>query len=187
LSDSFSSQLSAALRTLVGITRLKSGPEDLPASVSLLVAIIVLATIPDLLMLAIVPLPAEVNPVLPIVISIGTTLVWSGAILRLAGKPERFLQTLTAVFGIQIILAPALVFSGWFYITYQKDPKLSGPAMLLGAIVGIWMLVIQARILRSATGWQIFLCVMLALAGDLVTQLLINGMFPQAVAVPAAG
>ena len=186
MSDSFSSQLSAALRTLVSITRLKSGPEDLPASLSLLVAIIVLATIPDLLTLTIVPLPAEVNPVLLIAVDIGTTLVWFGAILRLAGRPERFLQTLAAMFGIQIILAPALVFAGWFYITYQKDPTLGGPAILLGAIVGIWTLVIQARILRSATGWQIFLCVMLALARELVAQLLINGMFPQVVAVPAA-
>jgi hypothetical protein len=91
------------------MVRLKSGPEDLPASHSLLVVIIVLATIPDLLTLALIPLPGDVSPALLLAVGIGTTLLWYGAILRLAGVQERFLQTLTAVFGIQIILAPALV------------------------------------------------------------------------------
>lgn len=184
MSDSFSSQLSAALRTLVSITRLKGGPEDLPASVALLVVTIVLATIPDLLTLAIMPLPGDVSPALLIAIDIGTTLIWYGAILRLAGAPERFLQTLTAVFGIQVILAPALLFTGWFFITYQHDPSLNVAATLLRTLVEVWALVLLARILRSATEWHMALCVGLAILSQLVTYLLIEGLFPQA-ATPA--
>ena len=180
MSDSFSTQLTTALRTLVGMTRLKSGPEDLPASLPLLVAIIVLATILDLVALAIMPLPGGANTALLLTIGIGTTLLWYGAILRLAGRPERFLQTLTAVFGIQIILAPALVFTGWFYLTYQADPTLRVPATFMRTLVEIWALVLLARILRSATGWHMILCVGLAIANELLTLLLLSGLLPQA-------
>ena len=180
MSDSFSRQLTATLRTLVSMARLKSGPEDLPASPLLLVAIIVLATIPDLLTLAIMPLPGEVNPALLMAVGIGTTLLWYGAILQLAGLSERFLQTLTAVFGIQIILAPALVFTGWFFVTYQQDPGLRVPATFMRTLVEIWALVLLARILRSATEWHMFVCVALAIANELVTYLLITGLLPQA-------
>jgi len=187
LSDSFSRQLPAALRTLVDMVRLKSGPEDLPASHSLLVVIIVLATIPDLLTLALIPLPGDVSPALLLAVGIGTTLLWYGAILRLAGVQERFLQTLTAVFGIQIILAPALVFTGWFYVTYQQDPSLNVPAMFLRTLVEIWALVLLARILRSATEWPMFVCVGLAIANEMVTLLLVNSLLPEAATSAATG
>lgn len=178
MSEQFSKQLSEALRVLVGIVRLKNGPEDLPVSASLLVATIVLATIPDALIFGILPTPADSSPVVLIVIGIVTTLIWYGALLRFAGKPERFLQTLTAVFGFQIILAPAMVFTAWFIVTYQKDPTWQLPAALLRSIVEIWALVILARILRSATQWPIFTCVVLAIANELLTLLLVSSLFP---------
>jgi len=187
LSDPFSRQLSAAFSTLVGITRLKNGPEDLPASSGLLVAAILLSTIPDLLTLAIMPLPEQLSPPVMMAVRIVTTLVWYGAILRLAQKPERFLQTLTAVFGIRFILAPALVFTGWFFLTYQQDAAMRVPATLLRTAVEIWALVILARILRSATGWHMFLCVSLSIANELLTYLLIDSIFPQPVTPAAAG
>jgi hypothetical protein len=178
LSEQFSKQLSEALRVFVGIVRMKNGPEDVPVSTALLLLTIVLAAIPDALTFAIVPTPAELSPVLLIVISVVTTLLWYGALLRLAGKPERFLQTLTAVFGFQIILAPALVFSGWFIVTYQKDPTWQVPAALLRLIVEVWALVILARILRSATQWPIFTCVVLAIANELLALVLVANLFP---------
>jgi len=178
LSDEFSKRLSEALRVLVGIVRLKNGPEDLPVSASLLVLTIVLATVLDAVTFAIVPTPADASPALLIIINVLMTLIWYGALLRLAGRPERFLQTLTAIFGFQIILAPALVFTLWFMVTYQKDPTWQLPAELLRSIVGIWALVILARILRSATQWPIFTCVVLAIANELVTLLLVANLFP---------
>ena len=178
MSDEFSKRLSAALRVMIGIVRLKNGPEDLPVSAPLLVLAIVLAAIPDALTFAIVPTPAEISPGLLIVIGVVTKLVWYGALLRLAGRPERFLQTLTAVFGYRIILAPALVFTGWFVVTYQKDPTWYVPATLLRSIVEIWALVILARILRSATQWPIFTCVVLAIGNELLTLVLVANLFP---------
>ncbi len=176
MSEVFSRQVSEALRVLTGIARLQKGPEDLPFSVPLLVFLIVVSSALDAVTWAVVPLPeksaAEASGPLLIGIGIAVTTIWYGLLLRLAGKSERFVQTLTAVFGIQIILAPALLFTAWFYFSYYQDPTWKFPAGLLRSAVEVWALVILARILRAATHWPMFACVMLAIANELLSALL---------------
>lgn len=172
----FSRQVSEALRVLTGIVRLRNGPEDLPYSTALLLLLIVVSSALDALTWAVVPLPEKSTAAAsgPLLIGIGVvmTLVWYGGLLRLAGRPERFVQALTAIFGFQIILAPALLFSAWFYFTYAEDPTWRFPAGLLRSAVEIWALMILARILRAATSWPMFGCVLLAIANELLTALL---------------
>jgi hypothetical protein len=186
LSEVFSRQLSEALRVLVGIVRLKNGPEDLPASTSLLTTLILVASALDALTYAIVPLPEKVNALLLVGIGVVVTLAWYGVLLQFARRPERFTQTLSAVFGFQIVFAPALIFTAWFYFTYHKDPTLQLPAGLLRSVVEIWALVILARILRAATQWPLFACVLLAIAGELLSALLMAAVLPDVAATAAA-
>lgn len=180
MSEQFSKQLSDALRVLVGIVRLKNGPEDLPYSPSLLVASVAGAAILDALLFAMVPTPDDFSPLPLLILNIVTTLIWYGALLRFAGKPERFVQTMTAVYGFQVILAPLMLFTGWFVLTYQKDPNWAFPSQLVRSAVEIWALVILARILRSATQWPLFTCVVLAMANELLTLLLAASLFSSA-------
>lgn len=176
MSEVFSRQVSEALRVLTGIVRLQKGPEDLPFSAALLVFFICVSSALDALTWAVVPLPeksaAQGSGPLLIGIGVAVTLAWYGALLRLAGKPERFVQTLSAVFGFQIILAPALLFTAWFYFSYYQDPTWRLPAGILRSAVEVWALVILARILRAATQWPMFSCVLLAIASELLTALL---------------
>jgi hypothetical protein len=176
LSEVFSRQISDALRVLTGIVRLQKGPEELPFSVPLLVLLIIVSIVLDAITWAVVPLPeksaAAASGPLLIAIGVAVTFIWYGGLLRLAGKPERSVQTLMAVFGFQVILAPALLFTAWFYSTYYQDPTWKFPAGLLRSAVEIWALVILARILRAATGWSMFACVMLAIANELLSALL---------------
>jgi hypothetical protein len=175
LSEVFSRQVSEALRVLTGIVRLQKGPEDLPFSVPLLVFLIVVSSALDALTWAVVPLPeksAQASGPLLIAISVAVTIIWYGGLLRFAGKSERFVQSLTAVFGFQIILAPALLFTAWFYFTFYQDPTWKLPAGLLRSAVEIWALMILARILRAATQWPMFACVLLAIANELLSALL---------------
>ncbi len=47
-------------------------------------------------------------------VEVSFMLLWYALLLRLVGRRERFLQTATAVFGFQLLLAPLLVAcSGW--------------------------------------------------------------------------
>ncbi len=177
----------AILSTLVGIARMRKGPEDLPASFRLLVVLVLASIVPNAVLLAILPVSFQGNVVALIAIDIFATLFWFGMALRIAGKSERTLQTLTAVFGFQLVMAPALVFSGWFFAIYNQDPAWQFPAAMLRLVVEVWALVVLARILRAATEWPMFACVMLAIANELLALLLVLSLFPQpdaAAAVP---
>jgi hypothetical protein len=183
LSEVFSRQVSEALRVLTGIVRLQKGPEDLPFSIPLLILLISASCALDAVTWAVVPLPENIADASgPLLIGIGVvvTLLWYGGLLRLAGKPERSVQTLSAVFGFQIILAPALLFTAWFYSSYYQDPTWKFPAGLLRSVVEIWALII----LRAATQWPMFSCVMLAIANELLSALLMASVV--APAAPAS-
>ncbi len=179
LSEKPKAALSEILQVLVGIARMQKGPEDLPASTSLLIAFMLASIVPDVVQLGLAPLTFEGSVAALIALGVGATVFWFGLVLRIAGTPERLTQTLTAVFGIQLVLAPALVFSYWFLATYSADPTWQYPAAMLRMVVEVWALVILARILRSATEWPMFACVMLAIAGELLTVLLALSLFPQ--------
>jgi hypothetical protein len=187
LSEVFSTQVSEALRVLTGIVRLQKGPEDLPFSPPLLLLLIVVSSALDALTWAVVPLPEKATASGPLLIgiSVAVTFLWYGALLRLAGRPERSVQTLSAVFGFQIILAPALLFTAWFYFSYYQDPTWKFPAGLLRSVVEIWALVIMARILRAATQWPMFACVMLAVANELLSALLMASLVAPAITATA--
>ncbi len=164
---------------LVGIARMQKGPEDLPASTNLLIVLLLASIVPAAIQLGLAPLAFEGSVAALIALGIAARVFWFGLVLRMAGKPERLTQTLTAVFGIQLVLAPALVFSYWFLATYSADPTWRYPAAMLRMVVEVWALVVLARILRSATQWPMFACVMLAIAGELLTVLLALSLFPQ--------
>jgi hypothetical protein len=185
LSDNDRKSGADVLTVLVDITCLRRGPDDLPVSLPLLLGFIAASVLPDALLLTLLPKSFKGSPVGLIAIGIVIPLVWYGFLLQMAGKPERLLQTLTAMFGFQLVLAPALVFSGWFFVTYQQDPTWQIPAMMLRLVVEIWVLIVLSRILRSATEWPMFSCVVLAIANELLEMVIIAMLFPQPAAVPA--
>lgn len=121
------------------------------------------------------------------VIDAGVTLFWGWALLRMAGRPERYLQMMTAIFGCELVLQPLLAPVAWFYATYATHPSLGAVAMLLVMALGLWTLVAVVRILKSATGWPTAVCVVLAVGQELLTMLVAVAMFPDLLpARPAA-
>jgi hypothetical protein len=184
LSDRPSNPLNEILRLFVGIARLRNGPEDLPASRMLLAATIAVSIIPDAIQLTVLPDGFVGSKVALIAVLNVYVLLWFAMLLRVARKPERYVQTVTAVYGSQLIIAPALVFTAWFLLTYQKDPLWQTPAILLRLVVEVWTLVVMARILRSATQWPMFGCLVLAVMCELLALLLVGAVFPQPVAPP---
>jgi hypothetical protein len=180
LSELTQTSPAAVLQKLIEIVRAKAGPEDLPVSAQVLVLTILATIVPDAILLVLVPNELPLHPAVLMGLGIIITLLWYGMLLQLAGHAARFLQTMTALFGVQLVMAPLLVFSGWFYVTYQKDPTWGAPAAVIRMAVEVWVLIIMARILRSATGWPTFACVGLAVAGEMLGFLLIAGFIPQA-------
>jgi hypothetical protein len=181
LNAPFRSVLAAGADAFIGIVRFRKGPEDVPVSTALLAATLAGGMVLRGATLALLPQAERPSLVPAIALAMGATLLFTWLAVRIAGRPERFMQTATAVFGAQLVLAPALLATGWFFLTYGGDPAWQMPAIMLRLAVEVWVLVITARIIRSATGWPLAACVGLAIAAELLAWLAISAVYPEPI------
>lgn len=185
MSETGKGSIVEGFKVFADIARFRKGPEDVPASVSLLGIAVGGAVVLKVLLLAVLPLPTG-SPVLVVGIGVVVALLFLWLLLQLARHPERYVQTTSAVFGFQVVMAPLLIGSGWLFLTAGEGSPWQLPAILLRMAVEVWALAVTARILRSATGWPLFACVALAIASELLTFLAITALVPQAATPPAA-
>jgi len=165
------------LRLFVQIALLRRGPQDLPASAVLLavaaaayfgVNFIVYSALPGM------PAPWRKH----LIADVLYTLVSLGLLMQLAGKPERYLQTATAVFGYLIVLSPLTICSGWLIQRFANEPSLQFPVALLGLALFVWMIAVGQQVLKAALEWSTLASVVLVIVWILAGQLLILFMFP---------
>jgi hypothetical protein len=177
----------AGLDAFIGILRMRKGPEDVPASVALLAATLAGGVLLRVLLLVAIPAETHGNPLVTMALEIGISLLSMVLMLRAAGHSPRFLQTTTAVFGCQLVLAPALFAGRWMQVTYGQQPGMELPSMFLSAVIAVWLLVVMARILRSATEWPLVSCVFAIFAVEALTLLAVISIYPlpQGAVTPA--
>src|SRR5215510_16527222 len=99
------------IRLYTQIALLRRGPQDLPASPLLLVLTVAAFLVVNFVVSSVLPPDSRWGESL--LVATLFTLLWYVLLLRLAGRPERTLQTTTAVFGFQTVLAPLVVGCGW--------------------------------------------------------------------------
>jgi hypothetical protein len=185
LSAASNSQFVASLRLFVDIARLRRGPEDVPVSTSLLVKTVLAGVLLSLGLGWI--LQQESGPLVgPLLTDTLLTLLSLAAFLRLARKPERFLQTATATFGFHLVVLPVLVLLEALMGRYVDMPSWQLPWVLMFVALAGWTLVVNARILQSATGWPVMVCIALVLLQDLAILGVVIGLFPDFVNTSAA-
>jgi hypothetical protein len=188
LSDSPTKSIAAALALFWDIACLRRGPEELPVSSAWLLATIVSQGVLGLAIAGMLP-PIPPKPGMQdhslawLAIDVTVALLWGRAILQAVGRPERFRQMMTAVFGVQLVLQPALVTAYWFAGYLEKSSGWILPAVLLATALSVWTLLALARVLRSATGWPMFPCAVLVIAQGMVTFLVAFAMFPDMAAL----
>ncbi|MGH8276744.1 MAG: hypothetical protein ACRETH_08610, partial [Steroidobacteraceae bacterium] len=107
------------IRLFVQITLLRRGPQDLPASLLLLVLTVGGYSGVNFVVSSLLPPSAGWPPQLAVEVLF--TLGWYAALLRLLGRRERFLQTTTAVFGFGALLSPPLIASEWLMRRFGQD------------------------------------------------------------------
>jgi hypothetical protein len=174
-----------AFRTYLDIALFRRGPEDLPASSTLLLVTIGISIFLGLVLQAALPLP-EHNRIGVALVEAAFVTAWYWALLRIARRPERFLQTTSAVFGVSLVLLPLHAIAKLLWAGHPPDdiPPL---ALLIGIQVEIWLLAANARILRAATQWPFFACIAIMLLQSVVALLVIASLFPDALQAAAAG
>ena len=165
------------LRLYVDIAFLRRGPEDIPrASVVLLLTALGYFVVNAAVSVALPPL-ADRWPV-RLTIDVVFILLWYWLLLRVTRKPERFLQTTSAVFGYQAIVAPLWIASGWLAGHFRNNTSLVVPVTLLLLAVFVWTLTVNVRILRSALGWPVGACIGLVCLQMVAEYLLNVGILP---------
>ncbi len=166
-------------RLFADIALLRRGPDEVPASSFLLFAVVVANFVVNFLVSTLLPpIPGPWH--LHLVVDIVFTFAWYVALMRLFSRPERFLQTTTAVFGYQTVLAPVWIATAWFASRVQDDDTWLVPIAVAGLGMLAWVLAANSRILRSALDQPMPVCVGLALLQTVVGQLVLLGLFPPA-------
>lgn len=155
------------LKVLIDILRLKAGPEDLPTSTGLLWGSFVLLLVLQGTLAAWL-LPEESSVPAQAALSGLVTLGWLAALLRLFGHPERFVQTATALLGVACLFAPVSVPLLLAIRPTLGEPAPFSPLTLVAFALSLYVIYINARILRAAIERPMFQCVVLFLLGEMV-------------------
>jgi hypothetical protein len=184
--ESRTSGIGRIIRTYADIVLFRRGPEDLPASQALLIVTIAANVLLDFAASTLLPTPGNANQLVIALIQVAFVLAWYWGLLRIAGKPERFLQTATAGFGIQLVLGPLLV-----VVALAVPEPLAGAqapfwVALPLIVLGVWVLAVGSRILRAATEWPMALCIAAMVLQAFLARMLIVALFPDIVGGAAA-
>lgn len=174
--------LRALFGVVVDIILLRRGPEQVPASTVLLAVTVAIYLAISAMVIASVSTP-DANWPLELIIGAGSMLIWYRVALRLANKPERFPQTMTAMFGVSTIFAPLLIpMLNSVATQVQAKQQPSQFITMLSLFLLVWMMVVFVRIVRAAFEWP-WPAALLLVAGEGIFSLLIVVM----VFAPAAG
>ena len=164
------------------IALLRRGPQDLPASTLLLALTVIGYLIVNLLVSALMPPVKDWPPPAQLLVDTVFTLVWYVALLRLVGRSERFLQTATAVFGFQAVLAPLLIASDWLVLRFRQDAMWQVPVVSASLLLLIWLIAAYSQIVKAALEWSSPASVVLAILQVFTGQMLGIALFPPAKA-----
>jgi hypothetical protein len=167
--------LGALARLYFDITIWRRGPADVPGvPVLLWLTVAAYAAVIALLSAA---LQLRASWPRELAVDMAYMLAWVWLLLRATGHRERFLQTASAVFGFQLILAPLMV---GVNALAPENPAAGEPQLLLQIatlLAIIWIVLATAHITRAALDWPLVACVPLAIFLFLAEQLLLQALF----------
>lgn len=166
----------AIFKILIDIALLRRDPSDLPASASLLGAVVAFFVALNVILSAMFRPEAE-NLVLQLLTSVAFSLLWYWLLLRLFQKPERYLQTVTAIVGFGCLVTPVLVPLTGLIAPYAEKPEEATPFVLLLLPIAIYVIFVTARILKAAIERPMFQAVALVLLHTFVEPMVLLTLF----------
>jgi hypothetical protein len=165
------------LRLFTQIALARRSPEDLPASPFLLALTVTgyfaVNYIASLLF------PPFNGPWLEhLCFDVVFMLAWYALLLVVMRRPERFLQTASAVYGYQAILSPMFVAAMWLWRRQGQESVWSFPAFALCLALLIWIIAANSYIIKAALEWSMLPSVALVILQALADDLLAVSLFP---------
>lgn len=167
------------LRLYAQIALLRRGPQDIPVSPLLLAATVLGYIAVNCLARALLPATQGSWP-LQLMIEVLFILGWYAVLLRLVKRPERFLQTATAVFGYQTVLAPPIIVSIWLVQQFQKDSDWMLPVLVIALVLTVWLVAAGGHVLKAALEWSMPASVAMVVLQMIAGELLLLALFSPA-------
>jgi hypothetical protein len=175
------------LRMFVQIALLKRGPQDLPASPTLLAATATAFFVVTFIVYSALPgIHESWRPQL--VIQVLYILISLSLLLRIAGRSERYLQTTTAMFGYLTILSPLTTVIAWLLIRFANQPSMQFPLVIALIALVAWTIAVGQQVLKAALEWSTLASIVLVILWISTGQLLLMALFPappEAAGAPA--
>jgi hypothetical protein len=172
--------LRVLLERLVDIVLLRGGPESLPASPAMLAVTIALNVVVSAIVVALIPTAPAFSP-LEVILSIVVPLLWFQISFALVKKPERFVQTMIAFFGINTLFQPLVAPMSAALLPYiaKQDPNMPPPAALslLFLAISVWLLIVWVRIVHAAFEWPYFAAIVFVFAQIFATFVVYAAVF----------
>lgn len=172
--------MSPTLKTLLDVCLLRGQPQDLPASVNLLILCAAFSVGVDFLIEA-----GQAPGLVRIVFAIAQTVIFGAiiyGILRVRGKPERFMQSMSALYFANGIVSLAAWPVMQQVLAAGVDSAQAWQVLYMAGI-SVWFIAILANVLRHALEFTLgralavsLLCVMFMMFASL----LVTPFFPSA-------
>jgi hypothetical protein len=157
---------------------LRRAPQDLPASTALL-GVLLAAN----LLLGTVVMAAQFgNAGAAFMASLLDAAVVAAllyATLRFSGHPGRFVQTLSAMYGITLMFSAVLALLQWFAVTLNLEVLAAFASLVLLA----WVHVALGHVLRHALDMDLWAGIVIAIGFTVISLVLVSTYLPP----PAAG
>jgi hypothetical protein len=161
----------ANLRVLFGrlldIVLLRGGPESLPAVPAMLIVTILINVVVSVAVVALIPAGPAFSLV-GMIVSVALPLLWFQVAFTLAKKPERFVQTMIAFFGVNTLFQPAMapLFAALIPYMQKADPAVPPPAALSLLFLGlvVWIFIVWVRIVHAAFEWPLVAAIVFIIA-----------------------
>ncbi len=165
------------IRLFLQIALLRRGPQDVPASPLLLALVLAGYFAIHFIVGSLLP-PFRGPWVAHLCVDIVFMFAWYAVLMRLVNRPERFLQTATAVYGYQAVLAPLLVSSIWLTQRFNQDDFWKLPFGLVSIAIVIWVIAANSHIVKAALEWSMPPSVALVILQTMAGNLLELALFP---------
>ena len=171
-----SADLAALARLYFAIAIWRRGPQELPA-VGILLPLTIAAYV--LLSAAVGACLPSMHPGWLAQVALDTVFVasWYWLLLASAHRRERYLQTATALFGLQTVLAAPSMVVVWLMQRSMQDASLRLPVYVAALALALWTLVAIGHILRAALERPLGICLVLALLQMLAEELVFLAIF----------
>ena len=168
--------MSEFVRLYTQIALLRRGPQDLPASGLLLVLTVIAYLAVNFIVSSVLPPDRHWREALAV--DTLFTLVWYVLLLQLVGRPERTLQTTTAVFGLQTVLTPLEIGCEWLMRRFGEDTAWQVPITCAGLLLLVWLIAANSHVVKAALEWSATSSVALVILQTLVGWLLQLALLP---------